>query len=316
MNPNIAAILGALIADSATLGLHWIYDHKRIVEIEKIKGLVFLQPDASYYEGVKGYFAHSAKDSGDSTGYGEVCLLMLQHLVKYGGFNRIEYQIEFRKHFGLGGKYVGYVDSPTRMTLQTLIPLEPKSFPKESGADDDQFLSLATIPSIVAANTDDLEVLMDRIDEIVRVTNNNKLAVAAAKCSAAVLFRIFNGSSMEVALNGSLDFAGDKLRPLLEQALDLKELDNIKVAEKFGSACHVAEGLPVIFHIAKCVPDYKTAIEVNIRTGGDNCGRAIILGAIVAAHIVKQKGSVLPIPLEWVIRYKRVIDASDACLKL
>ena len=46
MNSNIAAILGALIGDSATLGLHWIYDPKRISEIEKSKGLVFLQPDA------------------------------------------------------------------------------------------------------------------------------------------------------------------------------------------------------------------------------------------------------------------------------
>ncbi|MBL79595.1 MAG: hypothetical protein CMH70_06145 [Nitrosomonadaceae bacterium] len=316
MNSKIAAILGALIADSATLGLHWIYDPNRIAEIEKLKGLVFLQPDASHYEGVKGYFAHSAKNSGESTGYGEVCLLMLQHLVKYGEFRRTEYQTDFREHFGLGGTYVGYVDSPTRMTLQTLLPLEPKRFPKESGADDDQFLSLAGLPSVVAANTDNLEVLMSKIDEIVRVTNNNDLAVAAARCSGAVLFRILNGSSMEAALNGSLEFAGNKLRPLLEQVLAIQTLDNIKIAEKFGSACHVAEGLPVIFHIAKCIPDYQTAIEVNIRTGGDNCGRAIILGSILAAHMVQQKRSIFPIPLEWMIRYKRILDASDACLKL
>tara|TARA_B100000686_G_scaffold329248_1_gene390198 strand:- start:7635 stop:8585 length:951 start_codon:yes stop_codon:yes gene_type:complete len=316
MNPNTAAILGALIADSATLGLHWIYDPKRIAEIEKLKGLVFLQPNAGHYEGVKGYFAHSKKCSGESTSYGEVCLLILQHLVKYGAFKRTEYQTEFCEYFGLGGKYVGYVDSPTRLTLQTLIPLKPELFPKESGANDDQFLSLAGLPSIVAVNTDNLEVLMSRIDEMVRVTNNNDLAVAAAKCSAAVLFKILNGSSMEVALNGSLEFAGDKLRPLLEEVLAIQTLDNIKVAEKFGSACHVVEGLPVIFHIAKCVPDYQTAIEVNIRTGGDNCGRAIMLGAIIAAHMVKQKKSTFPIPFEWIIRYKRIIDASDACSKL
>ena len=64
MNSNIAAILGALIGDSATLGLHWIYDPKRISEIEKSKRLVFLQLDASYYNVVKGYFAHSEKIAG------------------------------------------------------------------------------------------------------------------------------------------------------------------------------------------------------------------------------------------------------------
>ncbi|MDO8893956.1 hypothetical protein [Nitrosomonas sp.] len=46
LEPRVAAILGALIADSAALGLHWLYDPERIAQIEKIKGLVFLQPDA------------------------------------------------------------------------------------------------------------------------------------------------------------------------------------------------------------------------------------------------------------------------------
>ena len=313
MNSNIAAILGALIGDSATLGLHWIYDPKRISEIEKSKGLVFLQPDASHYDGIKGYFAHSGKVAGESTGYGEVCLLMLQHLAKHGSFKRTEYQTEYREYFGPGGTYAGYVDSPTRMTLQTLLPLSPELFPVASGADDDQFLSLAALPAMVATNTDNLEVLMKRIDEMVRVTNNNDVAVAAAKCSAAVLFEILNGKSMESALIGSLEFAGDKLRPLLEQVLAIQTLDNIKVAEQFGFACHVTEGLPVIFHIAKFAPDYKTAIEANIRTGGDNCGRAIMLGAFTAAYMIKQGESTFPIPLEWLVRYRKIIAATDAC---
>ena len=315
MNSNIAAVLGALIGDSATLGLHWIYDPKRISEIEKLKGLVFLQPDASHYDDVKGYFAHGRRVAGESTSYGEVCLLLLQHLAKHGSFIRTAYQTEYREHFGPGGTYTGYIDSPTRHTIQTLLSLDPEAFPAASGADDDQFLSLAALPAMVVTNTDTLEVLMKRIEEMVRVTNNNDLAVAAAKCSAAALFEILNGKSMESALTSSLQFAGDKLRPLLEQALAIQSLDNINVAERFGSACHVAQGLPVVFHIAKCAPDYQTAIKTNIRTGGDNCGRAIMLGAFTAAHMIKQ-GNTFPIPLEWLVRYRKIIAAVDACAKL
>lgn len=91
---------------------------------------------------------------------------------------------------------------------------------------------------------------MKRIDEMVRVTNNNDLAVVVAKCSAAVLFEILNSRSMESALIGSLQFTGDKLRPLLGQALSMQTIDNIKVAERFGFSYHVAEGLPVVFHVA------------------------------------------------------------------
>src|ERR1700712_1932174 len=136
-SPNSAAILGALVADSAALGLHWLYDPARIAEIETNKGLVFLQPNADNYAGAKGYLAHGGKLPGESTGYGEVCLLMLKHLAKHGSFNRIEYQTEYRTHFGPGGKFVGYIDSPTRLTLRTLLLLEPADFPAASGADDD-----------------------------------------------------------------------------------------------------------------------------------------------------------------------------------
>lgn len=316
MNSNIAAILGALIADSATLGLHWIYDPKRIAEIEASKGLVFLQPDASHYAGIKGYFAHGGKAAGESTGYGEVCLLMLQHLVKHGNFNRIEYQTEYRAYFGPGGTFIGYIDSPTRLTLHTLLPLDPAAFPVISGADDDQFLSLAALPALVATHTDTLEVLMKRVDEMVRVTNNNDLAVTAAQCSAAALFEILHGTPIKQALVDALQFAGDTLRPLLEQALAVQTLDGVAVAEHFGFSCHVSDGLPVVFHIAQCAPDYQTAIKSNIRTGGDNCGRAIMLGAFVAAHMAKQGGPTFPVPLEWLARYRKIVVAADACAKL
>src|SRR5687768_8511930 len=129
---NSTAILGALVADSAALGLHWLYDPARIAEIEAKRGLVFLQPDPADYAGGKGYFAHGRKAPGESSSYGEVCLLMLKHLAKHGSFKRVEYQAEYRAYFGPGGEFVGYIDSPTRLTLGTLLPLEPENFPAAS----------------------------------------------------------------------------------------------------------------------------------------------------------------------------------------
>lgn len=52
-SPNSAAVLGALVADSAALGLHWLYDPQRIAIIEASKGLAFLQPDPAHYEGAR-----------------------------------------------------------------------------------------------------------------------------------------------------------------------------------------------------------------------------------------------------------------------
>ncbi len=316
MNPVTAAVLGALVADSATLGLHWLYDPVRITEIEARKGLVFLPPDATDYAGAKGYFAHGGRMAGESTGYGEVCLLMLQHLAKHGEFKRTEYQIEYRLHFGPGGAFVGYVDSPTRLTLCTLLSLEPAVFPAASGANDDQFAALAALPALVAAHSGSLEALLERVEEVVRITNNNTLAVTAAQCSAVALFEVLRGTPIAQALAGALPFAGNTLRPLLEQALAVPTLDSVAVAARFGMACHVAEGLPVVFHIAQHARDYRSAIEDNIRAAGDNCGRSIMLGALVAAHMAKQGGSASPIPLQWLARYRKLVAAIDACTAL
>ena len=314
---NSATILGALVADSASLGLHWVYDPARIAEIEQVRGLVFLQPDASNYSGVKGYFAHRlARSSAIRTSYGETCLLMLKHLAKHGSFNRVEYQSEFRAYFGPGGEYVGYIDTPTRLTLGMLSALEPGKFPAASGADDDQHPALAALPALVAAHNGTLEELIAGVEDAVRVTNNNELAISAAHCASAALFNLLHGMPLSQALDEVLPFAGNTLEPLLAEALAMPQLDSIAAAERFGSSCHVAEGLPLIFHLALRAPDYKTAVESNIRAGGDNCGRSIMLGAIVAAHAAMRNPSEFPIPLPWLARYRKFSAAADACAAL
>lgn len=315
-NPNSAAVLGALVADSAALGLHWLYDPVRIAEIEAARGLTFLQPDADNYAGAKGYFAHGGKSPGESTSYGEACLLMLKHLATHGKFNRIGYQTEYRAHFGPGGAFVGYIDSPTRHTLRTLLSLEPAEFPAASGADDDQHPALAALPALIATHAGTLEELLGRVEETVRVTNNNTLAVAAAQCSSAALFKVLQGTPIGQALTDALSFAGNTLKPLLEEALNISALDSVAVAQHFGMACHVAEGLPVIFHIAQHAADYRIAIESNIRAGGDSCGRSIMLGALVAAHAATRDNSGLSIPLPWLARYGKFAAAADACAAL
>ena len=308
-------ILGSLVADAASLGLHWLYSAERIAQIEAARGLVFLSPQAEDYADVPAYFAHGQKASGDATGYGEVCLLMARHLAQHGEFKRVEYQTEYRQLFGPGGAFVGYVDTATRQTLLALMPLEPVAFPAASGCADIQLPALAALPALVAAHDGDLPALLSKVEMVVRISNHNDLSVAAGQCAAAALFAVLQGKNISAALHESLAVAGNTLRPLLEQTLALPSLDSVAAAQRFGLACDLTQGLPVIFHIAQHARDYRNAVEANIRAGGDSCGRAILLGALVAANQSLQNKTEV-IPLTWLARYKQLKLAAVACEQL
>lgn len=316
LTPRIATVLGALIADSAALGLHWLYDPGRIAQIEKKQNIAFLTPDPGNYADTKGFFAHGGKTAGDSSGYGEICLLMLKHYAAHGEFDRMVYQTEFRNLFGPGGAYRGYVDSPTRQTLLKLIPLVPEDYPEISGADDDQFAALASVAVVTALHTGSTDSLLTKIEQIVRLTNDNATAVTAAQYAGAVLAAVLDGKPVEQALAQSLPHAKGELGTLLEDALAMDTLDSVRAAQRFGSACHVLEGLPVIVHILRHATNYQQAVEANIRAGGDSCGRAIMLGAIVAAGAELHGDTASTIPLLWLARYRQFTDAANAIAQL
>ena len=159
-------------------------------------------------------------------------------------------------------------------------------------------------------------MLKAKIEQVVRLTNHNDTAVAAAQYVGCVLLEVLSGKSITQALTGTLPLAGKKLTPLLEEALQTRQLDSAAMAKRFGSACHVLEGLPVIAHIVQHAPNYRTAIEENIRIGGDSCGRAIMLGAIMAAYTAQHSEQSFSIPLEWAARYQKLSIAAHACAQL
>ena len=82
MNPGQAAVLGALVADAASLGLHWLYDAGRLRDLQLSGPLAFRSPTEASYAGVAAYFAHAGKKAGDLSPYGESCRLMLAHLAR------------------------------------------------------------------------------------------------------------------------------------------------------------------------------------------------------------------------------------------
>ena len=311
MTPRQAAVLGALTADAASLGLHWLYDAGRLRELQLVGPLAFRSPEPASYAGVAGYFAHGGKQAGDLSSYGETCRLMLSHLARRGGvFERQPYQQEWLACFGPGGTWVGYADRPTRRTVVRLLSCAtPEEYPAVSGVDDDQLPALECIAALVACHRGDLGSLLPIVQQAVAVTHDDPVARDAANVCTQALHQVVSGVALSQALARSAAAAGPVLRQLLVEALAMPVLDPQAASARFGMTCHLPQALPVLFHIAMRCGSYMEAIEANILAGGDSCGRSLLLGALCAADAAG-RGDGNPVPQDWLQRVVTMPGAS------
>jgi hypothetical protein len=101
-----------------------LYDSERIQEVGG-RSPEFLPPRAEYFKGGLGYFAHEDKQVGDASHYGAATRVLTDSLLaNEGALDIRDYQRSFRDFFGPGGRWQGYIDNPTRVTLDNLNTIE------------------------------------------------------------------------------------------------------------------------------------------------------------------------------------------------
>lgn len=295
-------LFGALVADAAALGVHWIYDQDRLSEIAgRQNGRTAFTPlDAANYAGVPSYFAHAARTDGALSQYGECLWLAIQVMNDHGGtFDVAAYQTAFAAHFGPGGTYRGYIDRPTRGALANIA--EEKEV---SGIDDDQLPAIARLPAILAAQSNDDQAAM-------HVTNVNEVATQYSDAFKGVLSRVLSGDAVDAALQSAADNAHSDIAAVLQDALATTETSTPAYGHKTNIACHLPMAGPLMFHTLKHATSYADAIERNNRAGGDSAGRAILLGAIMgAAHGV---GGDTGVPIGWALKLQNADAIWPAC---
>lgn len=309
MSPKSTMLLGALTADAASLGLHWLYDPARIAEIAEARGSSAFAPvEPAFFDGAKGYFAHAGRRAGMLSQYGEVLWLAMRVTRSEGGFDGGAYRRAYAAHFGAGGPYQGYIDRPTRAALANIA--DEKA---ETGIDDDQLPATATLPAIMAAYHG-----QDNLSEKARgareVTNINPVADAYAAAFTDLLGRVLSGEDLPAAMGAAVAEADSGIRDALTDALKTDEASSTDYAERMGRACHLPMAGPVIMHILRHATGYADAVERNIRAGGDSAGRAILIGAVMGAvHGLEGPHG---IPLDWVLRLTDGVAIWEDCRAL
>src|ERR1700741_1735080 len=87
----------------------------------------------------------------------------------------------------------------------------------------------------------------------------------------------------------------DELRQQTKKVLAETRKEVTDATLEFGQACPLPQSFPSALHaFLKHSDDFETAILATLRAGGDNAGRAAMLGAWLGAHL-----GIDAIPKDW-----------------
>ena len=285
------AIWGQLVGDAYCLGTHWIYD------LDEMK--------RTYPGGINGFEAsvpghyHAGKVPGDPTHYGDAASLLLQSVAERGQANAQDFGRRFVARFG-SADYHGYLDHSMKDTLANAAAFTREhpgeAFDFQQGGDDDQLATvsrLAPVVTLAALRGTGQAELLRQVEGVTRVTQNNNRAVAYAKAAALVLAALLADQTVPAALAAAeasiLQVApehGEEVRDKFRAAESTAALSVEAATAEFGQSCPLEHSFPSSVHcLVKHADSYRDAMHANAAAGGDNAGRAGMLGAWLGAHL-------------------------------
>ncbi len=267
------AFTGALVADVATMGLHWLYDQDQIKLIESTGSLLFRQPDATVYENKRGAFVHGDRRTGQLSHYGESARIAGE-LALEDQYEVTRHQKAFMATFGPCGAFHGYADRPTKHLIARML-LDGDDLASPSGMDDDQLPAICVVPGLFAADTS-----ATQLEDAVKVISINPDVLHSAKAVHSVLSQVVSGTELKSALAATADAFDGEIGENMRKALSMSSYEPLEAAQQFGLACYVRHALPLCWHLLNHASDFESTVLDNIRCGGDSCGRAMILGSI------------------------------------
>jgi ADP-ribosyl-[dinitrogen reductase] hydrolase len=307
------AVWGQFVGDAAALGTHWIYDLNELQQLYPggING--FETPGEGHY--------HYGKRSGDQTHYGDGALILLESLATEGEFDARAFGRSFVEAFR-PGNYSGYIDQATRGTLenyQAFAGSNPvDNFDFQQGADDDQLAAASRLAALTVRYWNDPN-LLTVVEQATRVCQNNHRTVAYMKFNALLLSELLHRRDLHTALRRAEEQTlanepqfGQEIRRKTREALEETLNEVTEATLTFGQACPLPKSFPSSIHaLLKHSDDFESAILATLRAGGDNAGRASMVGAWLGAHL-----GIAAIPKAWRAQLSQADRISTATEKI
>jgi len=214
------AVLGSLVADAAAQPTHWNYKisyfHDELRKRGHWEAPEFMKPSMNDFYKVP---------IGSYSCYGDQSFVVLESLLARQKVDPLDIKNRFVKKFGSHGEY-GPLDQQ-RELLPISGPWRHGSLTQflnnvargcdwpHCGSDDssaDCFVKAVPVVALYAGSSD----LLDRVEEVVAVTQNNPLAISAGRAFARILEAILLGTAPSSAVAEAIQAFGTQ-QPSLEE---------------------------------------------------------------------------------------------------
>ena len=268
-------IRATFVADSYSLGSHWVYDEKQLEDLP-INWDTLNAPQAMWHKG---------KESGDFTHIGDQLHWLVEFLENNQSFDISSYLTFWQNKMHT---YDGYVDGATRGTLANIKE------GKNIGSDSSDFSVIGRISPLLLISKDE-EDFVQNVQTFVKLSHNSEDVIESAVFFARLLFKVSDGKDIEESINALKNDFNPFVQNSINKAISSKNDDTFETVRCFGPACDINEGFSGIIHLLLKYPnDLKELLVQNAKAGGDTSSRAMVATMIFVAN-----SSSDDIPSEW-----------------
>lgn len=270
-------ILATLVADSYSLGAHWIYDEKQLNALEI---------DWDELNDAKAVW-HKGKKAGEFTHFGDQIFWLYQFLKEKNSFDENEYIDYWQRKMSV---YEGYIDGATRETLENI---NDEKLPTGSSSTDFSIIG-RIVPLLIVSKSK--EEFLQNVSKFVSCTHNSNLALIASNFFARVLLLVLEGMKIEEAMLLIKDDYDTKIQSFIFSGIASKTDDTFDTIRGFGPACDIDGAFQGTIHLLCKYNNLKDMLICNAKAGGDSSARAMVASMIFMAQKNKNLNE---IPTSW-----------------
>jgi len=310
---KISCVLGAVVADAASLPLEWIYKDATMTEIVGDKNPEFWpESHCPFY----------TLPTGSISCYTDEMLTSLETLANNNA------DLDISKLTAAVETKFGSPDSPYQVALakraekvypvpgpwinggviQSLANMKAGTKPPGSMSCEDNDGLAISLPVYL------LSYSPSQANDTANILTTNEIATSHLRVQNSIIEDFIQG--IEDPINAAKEKFSDEFRDIVQEMQDVtaavEEGKSIKdIVATFGKAC----GLPGSFQGALAsiliAPDFVSAIRKNILAGGDCNARANFIGACLGA-----KFGVEGIPMDWIEKVTGIENVVQNAVKV